>query len=188
MRYRKPAGQKGENEVKRFLLYCLPVLALFLLLAAAPAFAASASANITVQATVAANCTINAGTVNLGTYDPTGTQATNPLDGEGNFVIRCTRGTAATIDLGLGNQPSGTTRRMTDGTDFLDYDLYRDSGRSAVWGTGAGNNLNPFQADAGGVAPNSGNRTITVYGRVPAGQANARSGVYGDTVLATINF
>jgi len=173
--------------VKRFLLCCVPVLALFVLLSAAPVFAASTSANITVQANVAANCTISAGTVSFGSYDPAVGNVSTPLDAEGTFTVKCTKGTAATIDLGVGANASVSTRRMLGGGDYLTYELYRDSSRSAVWGTGTGENLNPYEAD-GGTAPNAGNRTVTVYGRVPAGQVNIGSGAYSDTVVATINF
>lgn len=188
MGYHRAAGQKGEDKVKRLLLCCLPVLALFVLLSAAPAFAGSAAANITVQASVNTNCTIGAGSLLFGTYDPAVANETSPLDAQGSFNIRCTRGTAATIDLGPGANYSGTTRRMSGGGAFLAYELYRDAGRTSTWGTGAGNNLNPYQGEPGNVAPNSGTRSVSVYGRVPAGQIDAISGPYTDTVVATINF
>jgi spore coat protein U-like protein len=168
------------------MLCCLPVLALFVLLSATPAFAGT-TANITVQANVTANCTISAGTVDFGSYDPALANVSTPLEAEGTFTVKCTKGTAATIDLSVGANASGSARRMLGGGDYLTYELYRDSGRSAVWGTGTGNNLNPYEAD-GGTAPNAGNRTVRVYGRVPAGQEDIGSGAYSDTVVATINF
>ena len=76
---------------------------------------------------------------------------------------------------------SGTTRRMAGGTDFLSYELYQDSSRSTVWGSGvaAGETIV--------TAPSKAARTFTVYGRVPAGQ-DVAAGSYNDTVVATINF
>lgn len=171
--------------MKRFLLFFVPVLALFVLLSTSSVFAASTTSNITVQANVVANCTISAGSISFGDYDPAGTNATNNLDAQGQFTVRCTRGTAARIDLGLGSNASGSTRRMANAGEYLTYELYRDSTRSAVWGILA-NGLNPYAPSA--TAPNAGNQTVTVYGRVPAGQEGMSSGIYQDTVVAEINF
>jgi spore coat protein U-like protein len=70
--------------------------------------------------------------------------------------------------------------------EYLTYELYRDSARSEVWGSGPGSGLNPYAPSA--TAPNAGNREVTVYGRVPGGQEGVSSGLYTDTVVATINF
>ena len=70
---------------------------------------------------------------------------------------------------------------MLGGTDLLTYELYTDSGRSTVWGSGAG------AGQTIATAPNKNPRTFTVYGRVPAGQ-DVGAASYADTVVATINF
>ena len=70
---------------------------------------------------------------------------------------------------------------MTDGTDFLAYELYQDGSRSTVWGDSGGAVNNP------GAAPSSAARTLTVYGRVSAGQS-VSVGSYSDTVVATVTF
>lgn len=59
---------------------------LFLLLIAAlgvakPAMGASASATMTVTATVISTCTITSGNLSFGNYDAIGTNATAPLNG-----------------------------------------------------------------------------------------------------------
>jgi spore coat protein U-like protein len=148
---------------------------------AAPAFAQTATANLTVSATVNANCSITTSAVAFGTYDPVVTHAASPLDGTGSVVVTCTKGAGTRIDLGLGGNASGSVRRMAGGGDFLSYELYTDSGRSTVWGAGAGSG----QTIA--AAPNKNPRTFTVYGRVAAGQ-DVSAASYSDTVVATINF
>jgi spore coat protein U-like protein len=144
--------------------------------------AGSATANLTVTATVGPNCTITTTPVAFGAYDPVVANAVTNDDDVGTISIACTKGTAATIGLGLGANVTGTTRRMKDATtDYLNYELYLDSTRATVWGT-AGVNL--FSA---GAAPSKVARPFTVYGRIPSGQ-DVPSGSYTDTVVATVNF
>ena len=148
---------------------------------AAPALAQTATANLSVTATVAKNCSITTTPVAFGSYDPVVANATTPLDGSGTVVVTCTKGAGTRIDLGLGANASGAVRRMSGGTDFLTYELYTDTGRSTVWGSGAG------AGQTIAAAPNKNPRTFTVYGRVPAGQ-DVGAASYADTVVATINF
>jgi len=148
---------------------------------AAPAFAQTATANLSVSATVVANCSITTTAVAFGNYDPVVTNAVTDLDGTGTVVVTCTKGAGTRIDLGLGANASGSTRRMAGGTDFLTYELYQNSGRTTVWGSGAA------AGQTVAAAPSKAPRTFTVYGRVAAGQDVAATS-YGDTVVATINF
>jgi spore coat protein U-like protein len=148
---------------------------------AAPAMAQTATANLSVTATVAKNCSITTTAVAFGSYDPIVANAATPLDGTGTVVVTCTKGAGTRIDLGLGSNASGTTRRMTGGTDFLTYELYQNTTRTTVWGSGAA------AGQTIAVAPSKAARTFTVYGRIPAGQDVAAAS-YNDTVVATINF
>jgi spore coat protein U-like protein len=148
---------------------------------AAPTFAQTATANLSVSATVAKNCSITTTAVAFGAYDPIVTNAVAPLDGTGSVVVTCTKGAGTRIDLGLGANASGTTRRMAGGGDFLTYELYQTTARTTVWGSGAAAGLTIP------VAPSKAARTFTVYGRVPGGQ-DVTATSYADTVVATINF
>jgi spore coat protein U domain-containing protein, fimbrial subunit CupE1/2/3/6 len=159
--------------------------ALFLA-ASSATHAGTATSNLSVTATVSANCTISTAPVAFGPYDPIVTNATNPLDGTGTVTVTCTNGSAATITLGQGTNPaSGSTdaaplRQMKDaGTDVLAYTLYQDTGRTTVWGNTAGTGV----ADTG----NGTAQAVTVYGAVTAGQ-NVPAGSYSDTVIATVTF
>ena len=143
--------------------------------------AASATANLSVTANVTANCTISTSPVAFGSYDPIVAHAASPLDSTGTVTIRCTKGTPTTLGLGLGVSPSGATRRMTDGTDFMSYELYKDNGRTQVWGNSGTDLLVPANA------PSSAPRNFTVYGRVAAAQ-DVEAGNYNDTVVATVNW
>jgi spore coat protein U-like protein len=148
-----------------------------------PVFAASQSANLGVTASVAANCTIATAPVAFGAYDPVAANAATDLLGTGTLTVACTKGAAATIDLGQGANYLAPTRRMTAGAGaFLNYALYKDAARTQVWGsTMAGGTTYAYNsASKNSVA-------ITVYGTVPQNQ-DVTVGAYSDTVVATINY
>lgn len=144
----------------------------------------SATATLTVNMSIANNCTISTTAVAFGSYDPVSTNATSPLDGTGSVSVACTKNTSATIGLGVGSNASGSTRRMSDGAttpSYATYELYQDSSRSTVWGNSGTGLLSPT------AAPSKAARTFSVYGRVPAGQ-DIPAGSYADSVVATVNF
>jgi spore coat protein U-like protein len=148
--------------------------------------AATATSNLTVSASVTANCTISTAPVAFGAYDPVSANATTALNGTGTVNVTCTSGASTTITLGQGsNANTGSTdtapdRRMSDGAShFLAYALYQDSGRATVWGNTAGTG----EANTGSGTQNA----LTVYGAIAAGQ-NVPAGSYSDTVVATVTF
>ena len=148
----------------------------------APAFAASQTANLNVTASVSAQCTITTSPVAFGAYDPVAANVATDLTASGSVNVACTKGTAATIDLGNGGSFSGGTRRMASGTDFLNYGLFKDAALSQKWGTGvAGGTTAAYNA------PNKNVNAVTVYGMVPQAQ-DVTVGAYADVVVATINY
>ncbi len=141
------------------------------------------TANLTVQASVAARCTVSTTTVNFGTYDPT---VATPTDQNGAVTIQCTKGTVATINLGTGSNFSGGTRRMASQTvaptEFLTYGLFTDSPGGTPWGTGITGGTT-----VGYTAPNASATNLTVFGRMTAGQ-DVSVDSYQDTVVVTASF
>jgi spore coat protein U-like protein len=150
--------------------------------ASTAAFANTATASLSVSATVTNNCTISTTALAFGSYDPIVAHASSNLDGTGTVVIACTKGAGALIGLDSGLNAEVSTRRLKNGTVYLAYEVYKESGRTNVWGN-AGVDLN----DAG-AAPSSAAQTFTVYGRVSSGQTSAIAGTYTDTLTATVNF
>jgi spore coat protein U-like protein len=146
--------------------------------------AGSASANLTVNASVSANCLITAGTLAFGAYDPVFTNASTDLTGSGTFTVACTKNASDVwIGMGLGlNAGAGTVRKMRIGAtaNYLDYELYREVARTNVWGD--------TQLTGVSYVPTSkAPTTITVYGTVPQNQ-DVAVGSYTDTVVMTVNF
>ncbi len=143
---------------------------------ARPAGGATDTGTLNVTATVTSNCALSGGTMAFGTY--ISGQTTN-LDVQGSInYVNCPVGTL-TFELDNGANASGSQRRMKSGSNFLNYQLYKTSGRTSIWGTGA--DANQVQLLQGG------NGSVVVYGRIPSGQAVA-PGSYSDTVTITLTF
>jgi len=146
-------------------------------------YAATASDNMGVTTQVIAACSINAGNMEFGNYDPT---SGDDLTVSATIASTCTSGAAATISMGEGSSAgSGSTaaapvRRMIglDG-NYLNYSVYSDSGYSAVWG---GTDATDVAITGTGSAVNS-----TAYGKVTAGQA-ANVTTYADSVVVTLTY
>jgi spore coat protein U-like protein len=149
--------------------------------ASVPAIAGSTSSNISVTATVNAQCTVTTGAVAFGTYNSLGS-ANN--DATGSLNVTCTNGTAWTAAAGAGAGTGATlaSRKMTSGTNLLNYSLYTDGARSTVWGDGSSST-----ATVGATGTGASQATI-IYGRLPGGQSTAPVGSYSDTVAVTIAF
>lgn len=166
--------------MKRLHAVSAALLASFaLLLAARPASAGTATNTLTVNANVLGICTIDPATLAFGNYD-----ATASVDVSTNITVRCTSGSSYWVGLGLGSNANAAARRMSDGTSFLAYELYRDSGRTQIW-----DNADPAPATPRSAAGDPGFSAYTtpVYGRIPAAQI-VPIGVYADSVVMTVNF
>jgi spore coat protein U-like protein len=166
----------------RRILYVLAGLAVVSIAAENRLSGQQSSTSLTVSATVTKNCTITTAPVAFGNYDSVNANATAPLDGIGTVTVKCTKGAAAKVGLDVGAHSQGATRRMGQGaTDYLTYELYKDTGRASIWGNTVDTALDVP------VATTQTPRNFTVYGRVLQAQ-DAAVGNYTDTVLATVNF
>jgi spore coat protein U-like protein len=150
------------------------------------AIAGEATSSLSVSASVTDNCIIGSSpAVNFSAYDPIVANQSSALDQTGTVTLTCTQGAVATIALGPGENSAnavGTTRAMkkSGAANYLSYELYGDSARTTVWGTGVNAQTEP-------AAPSDAAVNYTVYGRVPAAQ-DVPAGSYSDTVAITVNF
>jgi spore coat protein U-like protein len=166
----------------RWMVLVVAGIALFSMAPRRGLDAQTATASLTVSASVTKNCTISTTPVNFGAYDPVAANATAPLDGVGTIVVTCTRGAVAKVGLNPGSNAEGTTRRMSQGAaEYLAYEIYKDTTHSTVWGDTLDTALDIP------AAPNRNPRTFTAYGRIAAAQ-DATVGNYTDTIVATVNF
>ncbi len=165
---------------KQFATRLLPAFAVAAVLVAGngdtPALAATDTATLTVSASVAAVCNVQAATLAFGAYDPV---AAN-LDATTVINVTCTPGT--TYDIGLNGGGSGNVaaRQMANGGALLNYSVFSDPARTVNWGDTVGTDT-VSGVGGGGVNPHS------VYGRIPTGQFVA-TGAYSDTVTITVTY
>jgi spore coat protein U-like protein len=158
------------------------------------AHAGTTPANLTVTASVAANCTISTSALAFGPYDPVVTNAAAALNGSGSVSIACTKGSAPSVTLALGSNAVGSQRNMKitgGGTDVLGYQLYQPPNTTpgtactfpgtTVWDTSVGGTFTPTSPAT------KASRLYNVCGTVAAGQ-DVSVGSYSDTVVATVNF
>jgi spore coat protein U-like protein len=127
-----------------------------------------------------ASCTISTTGASFGAYD---VFATSPLDSTGSVTYRCAGSASITVTLDKGGAATYNPRRMLKGSEALNYNLYLDASRTTIWGDGTGGTQNYSNPSV----PNNTNITVTIYGRIPAGQ-DVSAGSYSNTITATINF
>lgn len=155
------------------------------LMNALAAFAGTSTNNVSISVTVNANCTISAGPLAFGNYDPAIANASSALNGTASMSVACTSAAPATILLDQGanantsSTDSAPLRRLNNGSNFLNYNVYQDSSRSTTWGNTSGT----------GVAyTGTGSTTsLTAFAAVGGGQT-VPAGSYSDTVVVTVTF
>lgn len=142
------------------------------------------------EALAARNCRIRQ-TADLvfGIYDPS---SPSPLDSITSIEVRCTGNPSAGqptfytlyIDGGTTTSNPGDRKMDQPAVDRLDYALFKDSGRSDIWGDGSFGTSGLVQN-----LPSSGKANFihTAFGRIFEAQS-VMVGPYSDTLLVTIEF
>ena len=150
------------------------------------AVAGTATSSMGVSATVSNNCSITAGALTFGAYDPVVANHSAALNGSATLPVNCTTGATANITLDQGqNAASGSSnatpsRQMSDSNSHvLGYALFQDSAHTTAWGNTSGSGAS--------YTGQGTNTSVTVYGQITAGQ-NVPSASYSDTVVATVTF
>jgi spore coat protein U-like protein len=149
------------------------------------ASAGTATATMTNTVTIANICTIS--TIGFTTtYDPIVTNLTTPQTATASVTTTCTVGASPVITLDQGaHANTGSTaavplRRLSNGTAFLNYGLFQDSGHVTTWGGTPA--TAPTAVTATGLAT-----PITIYASIPAAQSQPAA-TYTDSVIATVTF
>lgn len=128
-----------------------------------------------------AACSVAATNINFGIYD---VFVAGPLDSTGTVTVACDRRTDVTISIG----PSATSgmldpraMRHLSRPDRLNYNLFTNASRSAIWGDGTAGTSTVFIPNVRRGIP----ETRTIYGRIPPGQ-DVSVGAYGEFLTITI--
>ena len=160
---------------------------------AAVALLAACTALAPPRAEASFGCSVAAVGVNFGAYDPL---LATPDDSSGRVSVTCSNvpNTGAntvnyTVALSQGTAGNFAPRRLASGAARLDYNLFRDAGRTQVWGNGTSGSF--LISGTMRVGPGQGNGTRTnthdIFGRIPAQQDTA-TGAYADTIVVTLTF
>lgn len=146
---------------------------------AGSAQATTATATFPVSATVLSTCLVAATPLLFGNYDP---NSTADLDATNTVTVTCTSGASYDVglDAGTGTGATVASRKMSFGTNVLNYTLYQDATRTTVWGNTVG-------TDTVNATATAGSNIHTVYGRVPSGQ-NVPAGAYTDNITVTVTY
>jgi spore coat protein U-like protein len=175
--YTATAVERGHLVRRQRLAAVGLVGTLALSLSPIPALAVIATNTFGVSANVPASCLITATALAFGNY--TGAQT----DSASTLSVTCTNTTTYSVGLGAGTSGGTATARQMAGPNtglFLFYGLFSDAARTINWGDTGGT----------GIAIGTGTgatQTITVFGRVSAGQLVA-PGAYADTITATVTY
>lgn len=134
--------------------------------------------SLNVTATVQNTCTVAASNLNFGT--PAGLLSSSAHDGTSAITVKCLNGTAYKVALNYGQHSIGNVRRMQGGSSFVQYEIYRNAGRTQRWGNALG-------VDTVNGSGSGNNQSIDVYGRVPP-QTTPAAGTYNDTITVTVTY
>lgn len=162
--------------------------------ATAPVFAAgSQTQSLTVNGSVSQSCTAlsSAQTLTFPAYDFQTNASTADTAGPVTYTTKCTKGSTVnfSVDGGANYSHTSGTRAMKSPLtgDYMNYGLFQDSSDATAWAfnssTGAGTNgpaLNPTS--------DTQTLTLTIYGKIPAGQDVSVATDYADSVTVAINF
>lgn len=133
-----------------------------------------------------ASCIVTSSGVALGSYT---FNQVGPSDATGNINVSCTligvMSLLVSYDIRLSTGISGsyTQRQMGSGASRLNYNLYSNPARSAIWGDGTAGTTTVSDGYLLGLLTTV--RDYPVYGRVPAGQ-NILAGAYSDAITVTV--
>jgi spore coat protein U-like protein len=142
------------------------------------------------QAATIVNCTVSAGGIAFGIYNPLSAVA-NASTG----ILRVTCNGSGTgsanvtvnVSLSAGLSGSYATRKMFSGVNTLNYNIYWSTAYNQIMGDGSGGSFagsaGPFPVAAGG----SNQATGTMYGLIPALQ-NVVPGSYSDVITVTVTY
>lgn len=166
-----------RRSVQRWLIAALSV-ALPMMLASSPANSATCSTSGQVQT--------SATTLAFGNYRATTSTATTA---NGTVTVSC-------LSASTGNLPSftvalskGTTatsfspRQMASGTARLNYNIYRTSAYTTIWGDGTSGT----QTASYSSSSNLRTTNFTAFGQIPVGQY-VKAAAYTDTITVTVTY
>ena len=164
--------------MKKFALLALALAAF-----TGSAHAATVDDSFRVSIEIRESCTLNVSSAAVAFGQVNRSDAS---DAGSTVSVTCTTGTPWVLGLNNGQNASGaavtaTNRRMSSGSGFVPYGLYRDTNRTQLFGSTAGTDT------ASGTGTGSA-QSVAIFGRVSAAATNVAAGTYQDTVVAQVTY
>jgi spore coat protein U-like protein len=133
-----------------------------------------------VKITITNECNISTAPSDID-FGSNSSQAAADITATGSFAVNCTPEAPYTMGLNGGDTGDVNAREMTNGTETIGYQLYKDASHTTAWGL-------VDTARLGGTGIGSP-VTHTVYGLVPFGaNLNVPAGAYEDTITLDVEF
>jgi len=144
-------------------------------------FAATATTSLPVSATVLSVCIgLTATPLAFGAYDPTSSSSNTNMN---TITVQCTLNNSYSIALNKGISSAGTVamRKMTNGSNTLNYTVYTASNYAVIWGDGT-SGTSAVAGTGTGLPQN-----YDVFGLIPSRQTSI-AGVYADIITVTVTY
>jgi spore coat protein U-like protein len=155
-------------------------LAISLLVLSIQVVAQTANDTFLVSITVENDCVITVNDLSFGTVN----DLTPSISSSTTGSVTCTgiAPVSVSFDAGTGGTSTFAIRQMDDGTDTIDYNLYRDAGNTEILGDGSGGTFTIDFTSTGGAD------AFDVFGLTDTGQNPKPAGTYSSTITATVTF
>ncbi len=143
----------------------------------------------------AGGCAVSSSGLAFGAYQPltfAGKLTSAAVTSDASISVVCTgivSGGAYTIALGPSTVGSGdriSTRYLgnSNGGDPMNFNVYTNATYTTVWGDG----LTAGGLIGGTIATGNSNQSLTVYGRIPAGQNTLKAGSFSASLTMTLTY
>lgn len=134
----------------------------------------------------ALTCSASVGTLAFGNYSGV---SGLPADSQNTLTVTCSSLVSIlvsySVSLSAGNSGNTASRQLKQGSNALNYNLFKDILRTTVWGTGANAVSDSYLLSILGIGVD---RSYPIYGRIAASQGSVPSGSYSDTITVTVAY
>ena len=147
----------------------------------------SGTTTLTVNLTVANDCTITAPNIAFGSAPVV--SGFTAVTGQ-TINLACTKGSAYTVGLGDGQNPLsvGGRRRMISGGNYLAYDIFKSAGTTRWGSVGSARRASSDAEVNPGNGLGTGSQIFNYNAKIYTDQATPPAGTYLDSVVLDVGF
>jgi spore coat protein U-like protein len=147
----------------------------------------SGTATLTVNMTVANDCTITAPNISFGSAPVV--SAFTAVTGQ-TINLACTKGSAYTVGLDDGQHAAGVggRRRMISGANYLAYDIFKSAGTTRWGSVGSARRASSDAEVNPGNGLGTGSQVFNYNAKIYTDQTTPPAGTYLDNVILDVGF